>query len=86
MKKSTSPRKPPASPAADANPQPNSCWTPAIEFGLDLPASYLIGDKLSDLQCGWNAGVKKSILVRTGYGKKVESEQAASLGSRHRAG
>jgi hypothetical protein len=26
-----------------------------------------------DLECGWNAGVKRSILVRTGYGKTVES-------------
>jgi ribonucleotide monophosphatase NagD (HAD superfamily) len=26
-----------------------------------------------DLQCGWNAGVKKSILVRTGYGREVET-------------
>jgi histidinol phosphatase-like enzyme len=25
-----------------------------------------------DLECGWNAGVKKSILVRTGYGREVE--------------
>jgi phosphoglycolate phosphatase-like HAD superfamily hydrolase len=33
----------------------------------------MIGDKEIDLQCGWNAGVKKSILVRTGYGKKVEA-------------
>ena len=28
----------------------------------------MIGDKLIDLQCGWNAGIKASILVRTGYG------------------
>jgi histidinol phosphatase-like enzyme len=41
---------------------------------LDLGESFLIGDKLSDLQCGWNAGVKKSILVRTGYGRRVEHD------------
>ena len=34
----------------------------------------MIGDKLSDLECGWNAGVKKSILVRTGYGAELERE------------
>lgn len=44
------------------------------EFSLDLAASYMVGDKLSDLECGWNAGVKKSILVRTGYGRKLEQE------------
>src|SRR2546426_3794313 len=28
----------------------------------------------SDLECGWNAGVKKCILVRTGYGAQVERQ------------
>ena len=32
----------------------------------------MIGDKFSDLECGWNAGVKKSILVRTGSGAELE--------------
>ena len=36
----------------------------------------MAGDKLIDLECGWNAGVKKSILVRTGYG--AETERAAA--------
>jgi phosphoglycolate phosphatase-like HAD superfamily hydrolase len=36
----------------------------------------MVGDKLIDLECGWNAGVKKSILVRTGYG--AETERAAA--------
>ena len=44
------------------------------EFSIDLAQSYMVGDKTADLQCGWNAGVKKSILVRTGYG--AEREQA----------
>jgi len=35
------------------------------EFGVDLAQSFMIGDKLIDLECGWNAGVKTSILVRT---------------------
>jgi phosphoglycolate phosphatase-like HAD superfamily hydrolase len=39
----------------------------------------MIGDKLIDLECGWNAGVKKSILVRTGYGAKVEQTGAHLL-------
>ncbi len=32
----------------------------------------MIGDKLIDLECGWNAGVKKCLLVRTGYGAELE--------------
>jgi phosphoglycolate phosphatase-like HAD superfamily hydrolase len=39
---------------------------------LNLAESFMVGDKLIDLECGWNAGVKKSILVRTGYGAELE--------------
>jgi phosphoglycolate phosphatase-like HAD superfamily hydrolase len=39
----------------------------------------MVGDKLIDVQCGWNAGVKKSILVRTGYGAEVEKKDAAII-------
>jgi len=34
---------------------------------------------LIDLECGWNAGVKKSILVRTGYGAGVERDNAEQI-------
>ena len=44
------------------------------EFGIDLAASYMVGDKVSDIECGWNAGVKCSVLVRTGYGREHESQ------------
>ena len=39
----------------------------------------MIGDKLIDLECGWNAGVKKSILVRTGYGAELERRIAGKI-------
>jgi phosphoglycolate phosphatase-like HAD superfamily hydrolase len=39
----------------------------------------MIGDKLIDLECGWNAGVRASILVRTGYGLETERKHAAQL-------
>jgi len=39
----------------------------------------MIGDKQIDLQCGWNAGVKKSLLVRTGYGQKTEQAADPNL-------
>jgi D-glycero-D-manno-heptose 1,7-bisphosphate phosphatase len=38
------------------------------EFSVDLRRSYVVGDKLSDVQFGKNAGCK-TILVLTGYGK-----------------
>jgi D-glycero-D-manno-heptose 1,7-bisphosphate phosphatase len=61
--------------------KPSACFLldARDEFGLDLPSSYFIGDKWCDLECGWNAGVKKSILVRTGYGSKLEQEQPDRL-------
>jgi len=34
---------------------------------------------LIDLHCGWNAGVKQSILVRTGYGAQVEKKHRGEL-------
>lgn len=37
-------------------------------FPVDPHTSYIIGDKLSDLQLGWNTGIDP-ILVMTGYGK-----------------
>jgi phosphoglycolate phosphatase-like HAD superfamily hydrolase len=46
---------------------------------LNLAESFTVGDKLIDLECGWNAGVKKCILVRTGYGAEVEQESLDKL-------
>ena len=39
----------------------------------------MIGDKLIDLECGWNAGVKQCLLVRTGYGAELERASADKL-------
>ncbi|MCC6823850.1 MAG: HAD hydrolase-like protein, partial [Verrucomicrobia subdivision 3 bacterium] len=49
------------------------------EFALDLASSYMVGDKMIDLECGWNAGVRASLLVRTGYGRQVECTAAPLL-------
>ena len=60
-------------------PSPQFLFDARDEFGLDLAQSCLIGDKLIDLECGWNAGVKKSILVRTGYGAELERTEPDKL-------
>lgn len=39
----------------------------AHEHSIDLAASYFIGDREADVECGRRAGMR-SILVRTGYG------------------
>lgn len=62
----------PEAPSRGRKPSPQFLFDARDEFSIDLAQSYMIGDKIIDLECGWNAGVKKSILVRTGYGAKVE--------------
>ena len=62
----------PEQPSRGRKPSPQFLFDAQDEFGIDLSQSYMVGDKLIDLECGWNAGVKKSILVRTGYGAKWE--------------
>ncbi len=41
----------------------------AADFGIDLKRSFMIGDRMSDLFTGRNAGCAASCLVRTGYGE-----------------
>ncbi len=69
----------PGQPSRGRKPSPQFLLDAREEFGLNLHASFVVGDKLSDLECGWNAGVKKCILVRTGYGRKLEQEQPGPL-------
>jgi D-glycero-D-manno-heptose 1,7-bisphosphate phosphatase len=69
----------PEAPSRGRKPSPQFLFDARDEFGLDLAQSYMIGDKLIDLECGWNAGVKKSILVRTGYGAEVEKKNPGVL-------
>jgi D,D-heptose 1,7-bisphosphate phosphatase len=50
-------------------PSPKMIFDASKDFDIDLSKSYLIGDSVSDMQAGINAGVK-SILVKTGYGSE----------------
>ncbi len=68
-------------PSRGRKPSPQFLFDARDEFGLDLAQSYMIGDRLSDLECGWNAGVRKTIMVRTGYGAGVETASAGKLGA-----
>jgi D-glycero-D-manno-heptose 1,7-bisphosphate phosphatase len=69
----------PDQPSRGRKPSPQFLFDARDEFGLNLAESFMVGDKLIDLECGWNAGVKKSILVRTGYGAELERESAGGL-------
>jgi len=50
----------------DRKPGPGMLMRAARELGLDLSASWMIGDMISDVLAGINAGCLGSILVRTG--------------------
>ena len=69
----------PDQPSRGRKPSPQFLFDARDEFGLNLAESFMIGDKLIDLECGWNAGVKKSILVRTGYGAKLVDKPDTQL-------
>ena len=69
----------PEAPSRGRKPSPQFLFDARDEFQLDLSESYMVGDKLIDLECGWNAGVKKSILVRTGYGAEMEKKSPAAV-------
>ncbi|WP_413700354.1 D-glycero-beta-D-manno-heptose 1,7-bisphosphate 7-phosphatase [Psychromonas sp. KJ10-10] len=47
-------------------PNPGMINDAVKELGIDLSQSILVGDKVSDIQAGINAGVKYNYLVRTG--------------------
>lgn len=69
----------PGEPSRGRKPSPQFLFDARDEFGLDLSQSFMIGDKLIDLECGWNAGVRASILVRTGYGAELERDSPGPL-------
>ena len=58
----------------DRKPGPGMLLQACRELELEASASWMIGDSLSDILAGRNAGCKGSILVRTGYGEKVDAE------------
>ncbi len=51
-------------------PNPNMILQAAEDFNIDLDYSIIIGDRLSDLEAGKRAGIKKFVHVLTGHGYK----------------
>ncbi len=70
----------PGEPSRGRKPSPQFLFEARDELGLDLAQCHLVGDKLIDLECGWNAGLQRCILVRTGYGAAEERKLGANLG------
>jgi D-glycero-D-manno-heptose 1,7-bisphosphate phosphatase len=69
----------PDQPSRGRKPSPQFLFDARDEFGVDLSRSCMVGDKLIDLECGWNAGVRQSLLVRTGYGAELERSAPEKL-------
>ncbi|KAB8312907.1 D-glycero-beta-D-manno-heptose 1,7-bisphosphate 7-phosphatase [Erwinia endophytica] len=58
-------------------PQPGMLLAAQKELNIDMAASYIVGDKIDDLQAGEAAGVGTKVLVRTGKPVTAESEKTA---------
>jgi len=54
-------------------PAPGLILQAAKDADIDIGASYMVGDFTRDVKAGRAAGVR-TVLVRTGYGRKSESE------------
>jgi D-glycero-D-manno-heptose 1,7-bisphosphate phosphatase len=67
---------PPGVPSNCRKPEPGMVLEAAAAYHLDLAASYFVGDKSADIECGRRAGTH-TVLVLTGYGR--EQNCAADL-------
>lgn len=56
-------------------PKPKMILDAGEEFNLDLPNTYMVGDRVSDINAGINAGTK-TVLVKTATNEVVVAEQA----------
>ena len=61
----------PEAPSTRRKPAPGMVLEAAAEFDIDLPRSWLVGDKSIDVECGRRAGTR-TILVTTGYGSQQD--------------
>ena len=61
----------------DRKPGPGMLQKAAREMLLDLSRSWIVGDMHSDMLAGRNAGLRGTILVRTGRGDQVDHHDPA---------
>jgi D-glycero-D-manno-heptose 1,7-bisphosphate phosphatase len=65
----------PGKPSEYRKPAPGMILQAARDHDVDLPRSFLIGDKEIDAECAHNAGVR-AIRVRTGFDKMTDGSCA----------
>lgn len=59
-------------------PLPGMLQQAAADHAIDLSRSWMVGDKLADIEAGLSAG-SKSILVLTGYGAETSRELTSDI-------
>jgi D-glycero-D-manno-heptose 1,7-bisphosphate phosphatase len=59
----------PGVPSSCRKPDPGMVLAAAAVHHVDLAASYFVGDKSADIECGCRAGTR-TVLVLTGYGRE----------------
>jgi D-glycero-D-manno-heptose 1,7-bisphosphate phosphatase len=71
--------------ATDRKPSPELLEQAAKTHGLDLPASFFIGDRLSDIECGINAGCRTVLLTHDKSSRRtsVDPEDAIARTKAH---
>ena len=62
----------------DRKPGPGMLIRAAADLNLDLSQSWMVGDMVSDLMAGFNAGCRGAVLVRTGYGAEIKPSDAVA--------
>ena len=58
-------------------PRPGMILQAARELGIDVSASFMIGDRPADVETGLNAGCRDCAMVTTGYGAGKADEARA---------
>lgn len=60
-------------------PQAGMLAEAAARLGVNLAGSFIVGDRLTDLEAGKAAGLRHGALVRTGYGAKEAETRGHDL-------
>lgn len=61
----------------DRKPNPGMLMAAKDMLGIDLSASWIVGDRSGDLEAGKRAGLSGGVLVSTGYGYQQQQQQMA---------
>jgi D-glycero-D-manno-heptose 1,7-bisphosphate phosphatase len=70
----------------DRKPAPGMLLRAACELGLEVEQSWMVGDMLSDVLAGQNAGCRGTIHVRTGHGaSQPEASEKATFSAENLA-